>query len=57
MTSSDHNNDLVTSQKEKLEWVTPKILLMEAEDKEGKRYNKGEFTTNKYGYPLRDGPS
>ena len=31
MTSSDHNNDLVTSQ-EKLEWVTPKISLMDAED-------------------------
>ena len=37
MTSSDHNNDLVTSQ-EKLEWVTPKISLMEVEDTEGKIY-------------------
>ena len=37
MTSSDSNNDLVTSQ-EKLEWVTPKISLMEAEDTEGKIY-------------------
>ena len=35
MTSSDNNNDLVTS-KEKLEWVTPKISLMETEDTEGK---------------------
>ena len=39
MTSSDHNNfsDLVTSQ-EKLEWVTPKISLMDAEDTEGKQF-------------------
>ena len=37
MTSSDHNNDLVTSQ-EKLEWVTPKISLMDAEDTERKAF-------------------
>ena len=35
MTSSDSNNDIVTSQ-EKLEWVTPKISLMEAQESEGK---------------------
>ena len=35
MTSSEHNNDLVSSQK-KLEWVTPKISMMDAEDTEGK---------------------
>ena len=35
MTSSDHNNDLVPAQ-EKLEWVTPKISLMEAENTKGK---------------------
>ncbi|WP_186524832.1 hypothetical protein [Synechococcus sp. SYN20] len=34
MTSADRNDDLVTH--EKLEWVTPKISLMEAEDTEGK---------------------
>ena len=34
MTSADRN-DLVPAQ-EKLEWVTPKIALMEAEDTEGK---------------------
>ena len=34
MTSSDHNNDLIVNQ-EKLEWVTPKISLMDAEDTEG----------------------
>jgi hypothetical protein len=33
MTSTDRN-DLMTAQ-EKLEWVTPKISLMEAEDTEG----------------------
>ena len=35
MTSSYHKNDLVPSQ-EKLEWVTPKISLMEAEDTRAK---------------------
>ena len=35
MTSTD-SNDLVPAQ-EKLEWVTPKISLMVAEDTEGKR--------------------
>ena len=34
MTPADRN-DLVPSQ-EKLEWVTPKISLMDAEDTEGK---------------------
>ena len=41
MTSSNHNNDLVTSQ-EKLEWVTPKISLMEAENTEGKTKTSAE---------------
>ena len=37
MTSSIHNsNDLVSSQKEKLEWVTPQISLMGTEYTEGK---------------------
>lgn len=31
----DRNNDLVSAQ-EKMEWVTPKILLMSAGDTEGK---------------------
>ena len=36
-------NDLVPAQ-EKLEWVTPKISLMVAEDTEGKNVNfKGEI--------------
>ena len=36
MTSADRsNNDLATAQ-EKLEWVTPKISLMEAGDTDGK---------------------
>ena len=37
MTSTD-GNDFVPAQ-EKLEWVTPKISLMEAGDTEGKVYN------------------
>ena len=40
----DRNNDLVSAQ-EKMEWVTPKILLMSAGDTEGnktpKSYNEG----------------
>ena len=42
MTSSDRN-DLVPAQ-EKLEWVTPKISLMGAEDTDGsgKAFFKGE---------------
>ena len=35
MTSADRNDDLVPAQ-EKLEWVTPQISLMGAEDTEGK---------------------
>ena len=37
MTSSNSNNDLVPSQ-EKLEWVTPKISLMETDDTEGEKF-------------------
>ena len=37
MTSADRNDDLSPAQ-EKLEWVTPKISLMEAENTEGKTY-------------------
>ena len=37
MTSADDSNELMSTQ-EKLEWVTPKISLMEAEDTEGKIY-------------------
>ena len=35
MTSAEDRNDLVPAQ-EKLEWVTPKITLMGAEEREGK---------------------
>lgn len=43
MTSADRN-DLVPAQ-EKLEWVTPKILLMCAEDTDGKeRLNVTEIS-------------
>ena len=44
MTSADRNDDLSPAQ-EKLEWVTPKISLMEAENTEGKNFNIQEFTT------------
>ena len=40
MTSADPN-DLAPAQ-EKLEWVTPKISLMVAEDTEGKTPGRGE---------------
>ena len=40
MTSADRNDDLSPAQ-EKLEWVTPKISLMEAENTEGKTYYAG----------------
>ena len=46
MTSSDHNNDLVTSQ-EKLEWVTPKISLMETDNTEAKPYGTREISLGK----------
>jgi hypothetical protein len=49
MTSADHN-DLVPAQ-EKLEWVTPKISLMEAGDTAGKLFVKDETT------PTNVGPS
>ena len=41
MTTADRN-DFVPAQ-EKLEWVTPKISLMDAGDTEGKINNGGEF--------------
>ena len=44
MTSSNHDSDLVTIS-EKLEWVTPKISLMEAENTEGKTDFAGENKT------------
>ena len=54
MTSSDHNNDLVTSQ-EKLEWVTPKISLMDAENTEGKITNPIREYTDEFSQVI--GPS
>ena len=41
MTSSNRNNDLAPAQ-EKMEWVTPKISLMEAENTEGKTKTSSE---------------
>jgi hypothetical protein len=53
MTSADRN-DLVPAQ-EKLEWVTPKISLMEAGDTEGK-LNK-YFLEATVKNPINVGPS
>ena len=51
MTSADLN-DLMPAQ-EKLEWITPKISLMKAEDTEGNKYavvpNELDFKTNPLG--------
>jgi hypothetical protein len=44
MTSAEDRNDLVPAQ-EKLEWVTPKITLMGAEETEGK---SAYSTTERY---------
>jgi hypothetical protein len=44
MTSTTDRNDLMPAQ-EKLEWVTPKISLMGAEDTEGKNLGAGEYQT------------
>jgi hypothetical protein len=46
MTSADRN-DLMPAQ-EKLEWVTPKISLMGAEDTEGKTLYKSELLTENF---------
>ena len=35
--TSDDRNDLVPAQSQKLEWVTPKISLMGAEETEGNK--------------------
>jgi hypothetical protein len=37
--SADHNDDLMPTQ-EKLEWVTPKISLMEGGDTDGKPHER-----------------
>ena len=55
MTSSDRNDDLVTAQ-EKLEWVTPKISLMETDDTCGKSSFLNEINNDPFfKYPV--GPS
>ena len=41
MTSADRNDDLSPAQEKKLEWVTPKISLMGAENTEGTKTNTG----------------
>ena len=56
--SSALKEDLVPAQ-EKLEWVTPKISLMEAEDTEGKTgFNPIRAGTKRSSeIPIRNGPS
>jgi hypothetical protein len=49
--NSNDRNDLVPAQ-EKLEWVTPKISLMDAGDTEGKMNNRPAEST-----PLTEGIS
>ena len=47
MTSSIHNsNDLVSSQKERLEWVTPQISVM------GTEYTEGKLATTSTEFPI-----
>ena len=55
MTSTDRN-DLMPAQ-EKLEWVTPKISLMDAVDTEGKSGPALVETNNKSGLGRRYGPN
>jgi hypothetical protein len=57
MTSADRN-DLMPAQ-EKLEWVTPKVSLMDAGDTEGKQPFLREITVFFTPHPLhgRNGPS
>ena len=59
MTSADRNDDLSPAQ-EKLEWVTPKISLFEAESTEGKRFTangEGIGSTTIGGSTLNYAPS
>ena len=56
MTSTADRNDLMPAQ-EKLEWVTPKISLMVAEDTEGKGFNVVEKRTRFNKYSQINGPS
>jgi len=56
MTFSDRNDDLVTAQ-EKLEWVTPKISLMEAEETEGSKANQPDELPTLTFLPTQTGPS
>ena len=54
MTSAEDRNDLVPAQ-EKLEWVTPKISLMDAEDTGAKLLATKEFPATKFAAAI--GPS
>jgi len=58
MTSADRN-DLLTAPtaQEKLEWVTPKISLMEAGDTERKTLNTNEFCQGQGAFFRCFGPS
>ena len=54
MTTADRN-DLIPAQ-EKLEWVTPKISLMDAGDTDGTKFNYYKFEIT-LPPPIRQGPS
>ena len=58
MTTAADRNDLMPAQ-EKLEWVTPKILLMEAEDTEGNLGGKPvrQLGEGRFNYTRSVGPS
>lgn len=60
MTSADRNDDLVTAQEKKLEWVTPKISLMGAVDTNGikvRGYDEGALLYTPLGGGATGGPS
>ena len=60
MTALDRNDripDDAPQNKVKLEWITPKISLMEGGDTDGSKTGTTERTISMGGPPLRFGPS
>jgi hypothetical protein len=43
MTTADRNDLIPAPAQEKLQWVTPKISLMDAEDTDGTKFNYYKF--------------
>ena len=54
MTSTTDRNDLMPPQVFKLEWVTPKISLMVAEDTEGGKPFAAGFRSRPASWPASD---